>query len=226
MDYGDAPREHLYTNQTHPYFRAPHLYVSFAMRFFPDRTALSDEAFKRLNVWPNYGRGECSDGVFLTSRGGHRYDRTFLEAFVRPGPDPGNWVSRSLMAALGVVPTGPAEMSLYYQQHAAQKTAHPRRHALRLDGFASVNAPYRGGEIHMSWPIPTFAGGSVVENMGELLTGEAVAFREPDGLAIVLAVAASLGIRTSYTEQDIRVCAPLDSGRQLPCPGQSFRPKF
>ena len=32
-----APIEHLYTNQTHPYFRAPHLYVAIAARFMPGR---------------------------------------------------------------------------------------------------------------------------------------------------------------------------------------------
>src|SRR5207248_2465561 len=30
MEYGDRPVEHLYTNQTHPYFRAPQIYVSLA----------------------------------------------------------------------------------------------------------------------------------------------------------------------------------------------------
>ena len=40
---GQAPIEHLYTNQTHPYFRAPHLYVSIAARFMPGRQVLTDE---------------------------------------------------------------------------------------------------------------------------------------------------------------------------------------
>lgn len=37
MEYGDRPVEHLYTNQTHPYFRAPHIYLAVAARFFPGR---------------------------------------------------------------------------------------------------------------------------------------------------------------------------------------------
>ena len=36
MGYGDGPVEQLYTNQTHPYFRAPHLYVGVAARFMLD----------------------------------------------------------------------------------------------------------------------------------------------------------------------------------------------
>ena len=36
MRFGDSgvkPTEHLYTNQTQPYFRAPHIYISMAARF-------------------------------------------------------------------------------------------------------------------------------------------------------------------------------------------------
>lgn len=43
MEFGDAVPEHLYANQTHPYFWAPHLYVSVAARFNPGRRALTDE---------------------------------------------------------------------------------------------------------------------------------------------------------------------------------------
>ena len=37
MSFGDAPPEHLYTNQTQPYFRAPHIYIATPARFNPDR---------------------------------------------------------------------------------------------------------------------------------------------------------------------------------------------
>ncbi|NQU09930.1 hypothetical protein HQ590_04000, partial [bacterium] len=73
MDYGDTPREELYTNQTHPYFRAPHIYLALPKRFVPGRQTLSDaEAAEREVVSP-YHR-DVSDGVLMTSRGGHRYD--------------------------------------------------------------------------------------------------------------------------------------------------------
>jgi hypothetical protein len=70
-----------------------------------------------------------------------------MEAFIRPGLDPGNWASRAGLTALGVVPTGPSEMSLFKQAHYAQPTCHLLRYTLRTDGFASVHAPYRGGEF-------------------------------------------------------------------------------
>jgi len=146
MNFGDTPREHIYTNQTHPYFRAPHIYVSIAARFLPGRQILSDEQAKQVNVNPDYFK-DCSDAVLMTSRGDNIYDRTFMEGFIRPGIGLQNWVSRSNYPALNVVQTGEAEMSLYVQHDYAQPTAHLRRYSLRLDGFASIYAPYQGGSI-------------------------------------------------------------------------------
>ena len=146
MSFGDAPREHIYTNQTHPYFRAAHIYLAIAARFLPGRQVLSEGQAKRVNVNPNYFK-DCSDAVLMTSRGGNIYDRTFMEGFIRPGIGLQNWVSRSNYPALNVVQTGPDEMSLYVQHDYAQPSAHLRRYSLRLDGFASVNAPYAGGSM-------------------------------------------------------------------------------
>ena len=39
MTFGDRPPQHLYTNQTLAYFRAPHIYLGFPTRFFPGRRA-------------------------------------------------------------------------------------------------------------------------------------------------------------------------------------------
>jgi hypothetical protein len=146
MSFGQTPREHIYTNQTHPYFRAPHIYVAIAARFMPGRQVLSEQQARQVNVNPNYFK-DCSDAVLMTSRGGNVYDRTFMEGFVRPGIGLQNWVSRSNYPALNVVQTGPAEMSLYVQHDYAQPTAHLRRYSLRLDGFVSVRAPYEGGRM-------------------------------------------------------------------------------
>ena len=146
MSFGDTPMEHLYTNQTHPYFRAPHIYVAIAARFMPNRQVLTDEQAKQLKVNPKYFK-DCSDAVFMTSRGGYVYDRTFLEGFIRPGIGLENWVSRSNYPVLNVVQTGASEMSVYVNQNYAQPTSHIRRYALRLDGFTSVKAPYEGGEL-------------------------------------------------------------------------------
>ena len=155
MTFGDTPMEQLYTNQTGPYFRAPHIYVATPARFMPGRQVISDQQAKAIKVHPNYAR-DCSDAMLMTSRGGTAYDRTFMEAFIRPGIGPQHWVSRTNYPALGIVPTGPAEMSLYVQRCYAQPAACLQRLSLRTDGFASVHAGYRSGEM-LTQPL-TFAG--------------------------------------------------------------------
>lgn len=143
---GTAPLEHLYTNQTHPYFRAPHLYVATAARFMPGRQVLTEQQARAIGVSPQYFK-DTSDAVLMTTRGGSFYDRTFLSSFIRPGIGAQNWVSRTNYPALNVVPTGQTEMSVYVNQNYAQPTAHLRRYSLRLDGFASAQAPYGGGRL-------------------------------------------------------------------------------
>jgi len=169
MSTGDAPLEQLYTNQTSPYFRAPHIYVAIGGRFFPGKRILSDEQAKSLNVDPGYFK-DCSDAYFMTSRGGTEYNRTFMEAFIRPGIGLNNWVSRSNYPALNVVQTGPAEMSVYVGQDYAQPTAHLRRYSMRLDGFSSISAPYSGGEV-LTKPF-IFAGNDLEINYSTSAAGE------------------------------------------------------
>ncbi|WP_209329695.1 hypothetical protein [Lunatimonas salinarum] len=146
MSFGNTPYEHLYTQQTSPYFRAPHIYLAIGARFMPNRQVISDEEAKLLGVDPKYYK-DCSDVILMSSRGGNAYERQFMESFIRPGIGLQNWVSRSNYPALNVVQTGPEEMSVYVNQDYAQPTAHLRRYSMRLDGFASVSAGYNGGEM-------------------------------------------------------------------------------
>jgi hypothetical protein len=167
MEYGvlgdpaaKVPVEQLYTNQTSPYFRAPHISVAIAARFFPGRRVVTPEQAKELGVDPGYFN-DCSDGILMTTRGGGVYDRTFLEGFLRPGVGLENWTSRTNYPALNIVQTGPAEMSLYVNQNYGQPTAHLRRYTLRLDGFASLKSR-RTGEM-VTRPL-TFAGRELALN--------------------------------------------------------------
>jgi hypothetical protein len=169
MTFGNTPMEHLYTQQTSPYFRAPHIYVAIGGRFMPGRQVLTEEQAKSFNVDPGYFK-DCSDAVFMTSRGGSVYDRTFMEAFIRPGIGLDNWVSRSNYPALNVVQTGPEEMSIYVNQDYAQPTAHLHRYSLRIDGFASLSAPYKGGEF-VTKPF-TFSGDELEINYSTSAAGE------------------------------------------------------
>lgn len=145
-DGRESPLEELYTNQTEPYFRAPQLYLSICARFVPGRQAITDEEAAVLKVAKGFQK-DVSDAVLMSTRGGSVYNRTFLSSFVRPGIGGRNWVSRNNYPALGMIQTSPTELSFYLNQDYAQPSAHLRRYSLRLDGFASVRAPYEGGEL-------------------------------------------------------------------------------
>ncbi len=151
----NLPGEHLYTSGTHPYFRAPHIYIALPTRFLPDR-------------------GSSTDVMFMTSRGGNRYQRTFLQAFIRPGLDPAKWGNRSNYAAWGVIPTGTDEMSLYVRE---------RRYVLRTDGFSSVHASHEQGEL-LTKPI-RFNGRQLEINYATSAAGQVqVEIQDPRGKPI------------------------------------------
>lgn len=152
------PEEHLYTSQTHPYFRAPHIYIATPTRFVENR-------------------GSSTEILFMTKRAGAAsYDRLFKEAYIRPGLDPERWGNRSNYAALNVVPTGSDEMSIY-------NASSGYRYVLRTDGFVSVNAPFERGE--MTTKPFTFKGSTLILNYSTAATGNIrVEIRRVDGTPI------------------------------------------
>lgn len=184
MKYGDTPLEQLYTNATTPYFRAPHIYIALPGRFMPGRKALSDKDASALNVWAGSGAAnDSSDAVFMTTRGGDRYDRTFMESFVRPGLDSANWVSRANYPAQGIVPTGETEMSIYIGRGMGQGSAYLERLVLRTDGFASLRADYGGGNL-LTKPF-WFAGSELQINYSTSAAGTIrVGFEDEDNVMI------------------------------------------
>ena len=160
IDLGDTPVEQFYTNAATPYFRAPHIYLAFPRRFVPWRTL---EPF-RVKRWSG-----ISDAVLLSSRDGRRWQRTFMEAFIRPGRHYRNWIHRANTPATGLVPTGQDEISLYLQRHYTFPSIHLERFVLRTDGFASINASYSGGEF-VTKPL-IFQGESLVLNFSTSAAG-------------------------------------------------------
>ncbi len=151
----NLPGEQLYTNQTHPYFRAPHIYIATPMRF-TQGIEMGE---------PVEGNNGSSDIVLMTMRAGSTaYQRTFREAFIRPGLDPKRWARKANSARLNVVPTGDTEMSLYH--------ANGDRYTLRTDGFISVNAGVDGGELRTKRLV--FAGDALFVNVS---TGAAGSLR-------------------------------------------------
>jgi hypothetical protein len=163
----NLPGEHLYTSQTHPYFRAPHIYIALPTRYMAGRIgAKKTEAMLG-----------STDVLFMATRAGKAsYERLFTEAFIRPGLDPERWGSRSNYVALNVIPTGDSEMSIYHAMSG-------RRYVLRTDGFISVHAGAAEGEL-ATRPL-RFDGGELIVNYSTSAAGGLrVALEHPDGAAI------------------------------------------
>ena len=170
LETDGKPRQHLYTNQLLPYAVAPHIYIGQPTRFFPGRRALSPEQLRRLNTPADWGyANDCADIVLVTARGDKELKRTFMEAYIRPGLDPRNWTSRANYTVYGLVQTSDQEMTLYVEHNLGYPTAHVRRYTLRVDGFASVRAPYAGGEM-VTRPF-SFAGRSLLLNFATSAAG-------------------------------------------------------
>lgn len=153
-----APKEHFYTNGTRPCPGAPHIYLSFPKRFVPERKKFVD-----------YNEMGVSDALFLSSRDGVNWDRTFLEAWVRPGLDKRNWTQRSNMPAWGIVQLDPTEFSIYITEHYEWPDHRLRRITVRRHGFASVHAGAAGGEF-TTRPV-TFTGKNLILNYATSAAG-------------------------------------------------------
>lgn len=175
LQYVDSPPEHLYTNQIQPYYRAPHLFVGFPMRYVERGWSEAmmalpglEERLARAKAHPRYGMA-ITDGLFMTSRDGVLFYR-WNEAFLRPGlRRQGSWVYGDNLIFWGMVETAsplgeaPNELSLYATENYWQGTGVGfRRFTLRIDGFVSLWAPARGGELQTK-PL-VFAGGNLTLN--------------------------------------------------------------
>ena len=157
--FGNAPSEHLYTNATQPYFRAPHIYLAFPRRFLP---------WKTMGPFTEAHAGGCSDVIFMSSRDGFHWKRQ-LEAFIRPGREIRNWSHRSNTPGWGILETAPDEISLFINRHYTFPSNHLERMVIRTDGFISANAPYTGGEL-LTKPL-IFEGSSLVLNFATSAAG-------------------------------------------------------
>ena len=157
LDYGDAPKEHLYTNATIPYFRAPHIYLAFPCRFVPSRKKIASHKESGVN-----------DGVLMSSRDGLHFER-WLEGFLRPGLDQLRWTDRNNYIAWGLAPTSESEISLYWSEHYRDPSYRLRRGTIRTDGFVSMHSGGAGGEM-LTRPL-VFAGKELVINYSTSAAG-------------------------------------------------------
>ncbi len=149
----NLPGEHLYTSMTQPYLRAPQIYIAFPTRFVPQAKDSADSV-----------QDNITDLLFMTTRAGSdHYDRTFTEAFIRPGLDPKRWVNRANYVAENIIQTGPEELSIYHRSG--------DRYVLRPDGFISVHAGSQEGTL-LTKPL-IFAGKDLELNISTAALGSA-----------------------------------------------------
>lgn len=160
LSYIDSPSEQLYTNQVKPYHRAPHLLIGFPTRYVEREWSesmrqLPEREHREWRAKANQRYGTAiTEGLFMASRDGAKFKR-WNEAFLPPGIErEGTWNYGHQYAAWHGVETksklegAPNELSFYTtESYWTGKSSALRRYTLRLDGFVSIHAPMKGGEL-------------------------------------------------------------------------------
>ena len=170
LEYPEAACEQLYTNGVRPYPGAEHLFVGFPVRYMASRPS-SFVPYKDVSPEMN----GITDALFMTSRDGLCFHR-WGKALIRPGLQSDCWVTRNNYPAWGVVITKSdtrealPEFSLYATEgYYRSSPCRLRRFTERLDGFVSVRANSRGGEM-LTRPL-TFGGKSLEINFSTSAAG-------------------------------------------------------
>ena len=182
VTYFDSPDEDLYTSQVKPYPRAPHILIGFPTRYTDHSWTDSTKALPQLEhremraqSSKRYGTA-ITEGLFMASRDGVKFKR-WNEAFLRPGIErDGTWnyghqyIAWHPIATKSAIEGAPDELSLFATEHYwIGKGSALRRYTLRMDGFVSVNAPMRGGEL-VTKPLK-FTGGKLSLNFSSSAAG-------------------------------------------------------
>lgn len=160
LTYVDSPPEELYENKVFPYPRAPHILMGFPTRYIERGWSESmrnlpepQERAARAAISERLGTA-LTETLLMASRDGVQFKR-WNEAFLPPGPErPGSWQYGHQMAAWQLVetksslPGAPPELSLYAQERYWHgEGVALRRYTLRLDGFVSARAGWKGGRL-------------------------------------------------------------------------------
>jgi hypothetical protein len=131
-----------------------------------------------------------TEGLLMASRDGVHFQR-WNEAFLRPGPErPDTWLYGHQFIAWHAVQTksslpGAAdEMSLYASEGSWHGDGNAlRRYTMRLDGFVSVSAPWKGGQL-LTKPL-VFTGNDLELNVATSAAGNVlVEIQDKDGTPI------------------------------------------
>lgn len=193
LEYPDAAEQALYTNQVQPYYRAPHIFMGFPMRYNDRGWSQSmkelpglEERQYRAKQHPRYAT-TVTDASFMTSRDGQTFSR-WGEAFIRPGPaTKDTWVYGDNFIFWGMLQTksnleGAADdISLYATEgYWEGNSTSVRRYTLRQDGFVSASAGWKGGSV-LTKPL-TFYGSRLELNFATSAAGSVrIEIQDVDG---------------------------------------------
>ena len=182
LSYDDGIIEHLYTGKILPYYRARQVLVGFpsryiergwspAMRELPDAT----DRRSRAAISERYGTA-LSDTLLIASHDGVRFKK-WDETFLRPGIEQsGTWAYGDSFMAWGIVEAkslikgAPRELAMYASEgYWLGSSTSLRRYTLRVDGFVSVSATRKGGEL-LTRPV-VFRGEQLILNFSSSAAG-------------------------------------------------------
>lgn len=166
ITFKDTEDYPIYTNNVMPYYRNKDILVGFPTRYCERKewTKNFDELCGRefrLQRLKNGGHSRIAltvtDCVFMASRDGVEFDKCDEALFV-PGPEyTENWIYGNCYVAYFMKETegdnGVKEISMlvghYHNMSSCDITRADEyvRYTIRLDGFASYNAKYKGGKV-------------------------------------------------------------------------------
>ncbi|MEZ6046030.1 MAG: hypothetical protein R3C11_10710 [Planctomycetaceae bacterium] len=182
ITYEDSPSEELYTNQVKHYDRAPHLLIGFPTRYVergwsPATESLPELAHRKLrsSVVDRYGMA-ITETQLMMSRNGTHFKR-WNEAFIAPGRErPGTWnygqqyVGWHLVETASSLDPSLTDLSLYStESYWTNPGSEVRRYTIRPDGFVSITADAKGGELLT--PALTFTGNELTLNLATSAAG-------------------------------------------------------
>lgn len=179
LEYDDGLDYPMYTNNIHPYERAPHIRVGFPVRYYDRKEWTANTAqFGSASIKEDVMKKEqrfgtaVTDCVFIHSRDtdGKKWSRSD-EAFMTPGYETNeNWMYGDCYLASNMIDSGKETYYMYCDKsvNTFGKRKDIIRYEIRKDGFACIMAGgkekiavtkplvFEGNELHINFETSAF----------------------------------------------------------------------